>query len=408
MKNLSDILKSRIFFITLVGSFFFSFLSPAQVRSISSSLDSLARIHLDKTSGIGFYVGIVQPGEEIMRYYGISKPGTTEEADTNTLFELGPVSGTFTSILFAEMSLTGLIEYDSPLQKYLPFDVHSPVFQNIVCKPVKNSAASYGMSDDPTVKFTPYICKPDTNSRPQPVLLCYLATHTSGLPDRPYTIGSGKAGNSIYRNYSREDLYEFLDSYHLTEPISYNYVHSDLGLAVLGHVLSLHSRTTFDSLLKSRILDRLGMNSTGFSYADKEQLVSAGYDAQGNIMQLRYYDMFAPAGALHAPITDMMRFLSANTGTAPGVLKDVLDYTHNPRILLESSENSDSEIAMGWKLRSLGVNGLKAVYQGGSTEAHSAFIGFEETRKCGVVILSNSNVSVVEPGLRILKMLTME
>jgi len=398
----------RIYFFTVLVFLFIPLLSISQVRNVSGAVDSLARLHLAATNGIGFYVGIVQPGEELIRYYGSSIPGSAVVADTNSLFEIGPVSGTFTSILFAEMTINGLIDYDSPLQKYLPFDVHSPVFQNIVCKPVKNSAASYGMSDDPSVKFTPYICLPDTNSRPQPVLLCYLSTHTSGLPDRPYNIRSGKDGNSIYRNYSREDLYEFLDSYHLTEPISYNYLHSDLGLAVLGHVLSLHSHTSFDSLLKSRILDRLEMSSTGFSYASNDQRVSAGYDSRLKEMQLRSYDMFAPAGALHSSITDMMRFLSANTGTTPGVLKDVLDYTHNPRILLGYAENSDSEIAMGWRLRPLGENGLKAVYQGGSTEAHSAFIGFEETKKCGVVILSNSNVSAVETGLRILKVLTKE
>lgn len=374
--------------------------------TLKSSIDSLAAIHLDKTQGIGFVIGINEEGIERVFYYGSSQKKPESIADSGSLYELGPLSATFTSILFSDMALKGEIGYDDPIQKYLPFDVLSPVYQKIICKPLKDAGVSIGLQTDPSMRFTPYVCLPDINSTPQPILLCYLATHTSGLPDFPYNVRSLTGETTIYQNYSKENLYDFLKDFRLVEPISYNYNYSELGVALLGHIISLRKDSAFDSILSKRIFQPLGMNSSSFiRKEDSQNKLLTGYTASLKIAKRRQYDLFAPAGGLNSTISDMMKFLDANLGNTNPAFKNVLDYTHNPRILLTDNDSKDIEIAMGWKIRRINDEGAKAIWQGGSTEGFASFIAFEEIKKRGVVILSNSSVSVEALGFEVLKLI---
>jgi len=112
-----------------------------------------------------------------------------------------------------------------------------------------------------------------------------------------------------------------------------------------------------------------------------------------------------PAGGLNSTIGDMMIFLSANLGNTNPEFKNVLDYTHNPRIHLSGEGGDDIEIAMGWKLSKINDNGDKVVWQGGTTEGFASFMGFEEIKKKGVVILSNSSESVEALAFDVLKLI---
>jgi CubicO group peptidase (beta-lactamase class C family) len=365
-----------------------------------SAIDSLASIQLTKTGGIGFYIGLNIHGKEYKYYYGSSDPEKKVLPEQNSLYEIGPLSSTLTSILFSEMSIKGLVGYDDPVQKYLPFDVTAPVYREIVCKPLKDASTLSGLENDPAVRFTPYICLPDANSLPQPILLCYLATHTSGLPAFPHNIKSER--EVWYGNYSQEKLYEFLRGYHLLKPISYDYRYSDLGVALLAHVLALDNLTAFDSLLYKRVLSPLEMTATGIYSAGSSESILNGYNASLQQQSTRSNKLFAPAGGFSSSINDMMKFLNSNLGMIKNEMKDILDYTHNPRILLVDSESDDSEIAMGWKIRKMGERETNVVWQGGSTEGFSSFLGFVETNKNGLVILSNSSVSVEELGFSVL------
>lgn len=379
---------------------------PAEASGLKESIDSIAAIYLAKSPGKIIFVGINVQGVEQVFYYNASNDNGNSVADSGSLFEIGPLSGTFTSILFSKMTLQGAIGYDDAVQKYLPFNVTAPVYQKIVCKPLRDGGASIGLQDEPSVRFSPYVCLPDVNSVPQPILLCYLSTHTSGLPDYPFNMRSITGEMAIYENYSKENLYDFLKGFRLVEPISYTYNYSELGLALLGHVLELRSDMPFDMLLSDGIFKSLGMNSTLFvKKGYQNNLLLNGYTSSSKIAHRRYFDLFAPAGGLNSTIGDMMIFLSANLGNTNPEFKNVLDYTHNPRIHLSGEGGDDIEIAMGWKLSKINDNGDKVVWQGGTTEGFASFMGFEEIKKKGVVILSNSSESVEALAFDVLKLI---
>jgi CubicO group peptidase (beta-lactamase class C family) len=104
-------------------------------------------------------------------------------------------------------------------------------------------------------------------------------------------------------------------------------------------------------------------------------------------------------------MSDMMRFLAANIGTRQTPLKDILDYTHSPRILFDNKKYGKASIALGWMVSPLDKESTSYVWQEGLTGGFASFIGFVETNHTGVVILSNSAIPVSDIGKNILQKL---
>jgi beta-lactamase class C len=129
----------------------------------------------------------------------------------------------------------------------------------------------------------------------------------------------------------------------------------------------------------------------------------SGHNAKGKEADHWLSDIMTPAVGLISNMDDMMKFLSANTGISNTEIKNILDYTHNPRIRFNSKKYGTMEAALGWLVSPLEKGNMKYVWQEGITEGFSSFIGFVETSKTGVVILSNSAVPVAELEKKILE-----
>ena len=83
-----------------------------------------------------------------------------------------------------------------------------------------------------------------------------LATHTSGLPDFP----TGWIRN---HSYTTQQVYDFVSNTTLSNKPGTKANYSDIGMGLLGHILSLRAGVSFDQLVKDRILNVLAMDSTG-------------------------------------------------------------------------------------------------------------------------------------------------
>src|SRR5262249_20556032 len=139
--------------------------------------------------------------------------------DEDTIFEIGSITKVFTGLLLAEMVERGLVKLDDPIQKYLPVPV------------------------------------------PQEITLLHLATHTSGLPCDPPG-WKPRNNNNPFADYGTKELYAFLSSWRLEREIGTRYSYSNLGMGLLGHLLSLRVNMSFEDLVTRRICDPLGMDDT--------------------------------------------------------------------------------------------------------------------------------------------------
>ena len=381
--------------------FLLSSLTVQSQQSLQLSADSIAKAYLKKSGGGALQIGIYQNGIETVFSYGEVKAGTGVRPDSATVYEIGQATQVFTSSLFAMMSIRGVINPDEPISAYLPVHVAEPVYEEILCEPVERLTypkdEGYGLKERVTI----YVCRPVPSSMPQPILVCYLGTHTSGLPQRPSNMK--KKSRNPYANYSKEDLYEFLKSYRLPTPVGFDFHYTDLDMALLGHIMELKVGVGFERLLDSCLLSRCGMKNTFISFPENMKgQVSPGYNSHGKETPFWDFDIMAPAVGLKSTMQDMMKFLSANLTSSHDELFDALNYTHQGRIRFQNKVYGNTEAGLGWLISQLPGN-IQYVWQEGVTQGFASYIGFVEPGHYGVVVLSNHGISARDAGKKILE-----
>lgn len=143
------------------------------------------------------------------------------------------------------------------------------------------------------------------------VTLEELATHTSGLPRisgfRPQDIGYLLWGANPYAGLTSQDIYTAATDADLDSRGEESY--SNLGFALLGHLIAENQGVSYDELLRRDVFDPLGMNETflmtpGSVSPDQPRgLRSNGHEAAPWEM-----DGYAPTGAIRSTAADMARY----------------------------------------------------------------------------------------------------
>jgi serine-type D-Ala-D-Ala carboxypeptidase/endopeptidase len=188
-----------------------------------------------------------------------------------------------------------------------------------------------------------------------------------------------------FADYSVQQLYDFLSSYQLTRDIGSSYEYSNVGVGLLGHVLSLHAGSTYEALVRGRICDPLGMTDTRVTLTpDMKARLAVGHNAA--LAEAKNWDLptLAGAGALRSTANDMLTFLAANLG-----------YTKTPLAQAMSEEVSirrpagapDMQIAYGWHVQT--KNGNSIIWHNGGTGGYRSYLGFDAKARVGAVVLTN-------------------
>lgn len=98
--------------------------------------------------------------------------------------------------------------------------------------------------------------------------------------------------------------------------------YSNIGMGMLGQALSLKTGIPLDQLLKDRIWNVLGMNSTGIAMnatgisipEDIKSRFAKGHMA-GNESELVFLPQeVQTAGAMYSTVNDLLKYVSANIG----------------------------------------------------------------------------------------------
>jgi serine-type D-Ala-D-Ala carboxypeptidase/endopeptidase len=303
--------------------------------------------------GVGIVVGVIGPEGRRVVAYGHLEKGDPRALNGDTVFEIGSATKVFTSLLLAEMVERGEVALDDPVSKYLPSGVKMP----------------------------------ERNGRS--ITLIDLATHTSGLPPIPTNM-TWKDPANPYADYSVELLYQFLSTYQLTRDIGSQYAYSNLGGGLLGHVLARRAGMDYETLVRSRICDPLGMNSTRITLSPEMKARLAVGHNQG-LESVENWDLptLAGAGALRSTANDMLTFLAANLGYVKSPLAPAMAAMLKVR---RPTGQPGLEVALGWHIWT--ANGKEIVWHNGGTGGYRSFIGFDPKARIGVVALSNTFTAV--------------
>ena len=315
-------------------------------------------------------VGIVTTNGTQVSGYGNISSSINTKVDGNTVFDIASISKTFVTIILADMIKQGLVNLDDPIEKYLP---------------------------------TNNITVPSYNGHK--ITLEHLATHTSGLPDFP----TGWIRN---HSYTTQQVYDFISNTTLSSEPGIKADYSDIGMGLLGHILSLRTGVSFDQLVEDRILNVLAMNSTGMHM--NESGISVPEDiksrfAKGHIAGKEVNLEFIPetiqsAGAMYSTTDDLLKYLSANIGLIQTKIKDAIQETHLIRhsfghSLEESSDHkslTEDYIGLGWTITT--DFGKEVIWHTGSIDGYTSIIGFNPTTQIGLVILCGCDYTDYSPS----------
>jgi CubicO group peptidase (beta-lactamase class C family) len=205
--------------------------------------------------------------------------------------------------------------------------------------------------------------------------------------------------NNPYADYSVQQLYEFLSSYALPRDPGEKYEYSNLGVGLLGHVLALRAGKSYEQLLKERILDPLGMNDTRITLTPSmKQRMAQGFDAAGTPTHTWDLPTLAGAGALKSTANDMVKFLAANLDSTSTSIGKILA---SAKIARHDADRPGNSIGLAWHI--VDVFGTTATWHNGGTAGFRTFIGMDDVRHRGVIVLTNSANTPDDIGFHVLE-----
>jgi D-alanyl-D-alanine-carboxypeptidase/D-alanyl-D-alanine-endopeptidase len=306
---------------------------------------------------MGMVIGTIDASGSKVTGYGRLSADRAQKPDGDTLFEIGSITKVFTSLVLADMIERGEVKADDPVKKFLP----------------------------ETVKL------PSRNGRE--ITLLDLSMQISGLPRMPANMRPADASNP-YADYTEEQMYSFLSGYQLTRDPGEKYEYSNLAVGLLGHVLARKAGMSYEKLVRTRVLEPLGMRSTYIEVPESEKKrFATGHNAM--LAPVKYWDLptFTGAGALRSTANDMLRFLAANMELVDTPLKPAM---RRMRAVRKATGIADMEIMMGWHVLTAFDSTL--VWHNGGTGGFHSFAGFDPVNKKGVIVLSNSTADIDDIG----------
>lgn len=336
-------MKRILFAVLIATSASANVATDAEIRKIL--VDRIDARH----QGVGIVVGVIEPaGRRVVTYGTFDRDKRPVNGDT--LFEIGSATKVFTALLLADAVQRGEIALSDPVSKFLP----------------------------PEVKV------PERGGKK--ITLLDLATHTSGLPRLPSNLTPKNPANP-YADYTVPQLYDFLATYELPRDIGATYEYSNLGAGLLGHVLALHARMDYETLVRTRVTSMLAMKSTAITLSGSlQKRLAPGHDAQ--LERVPNWDLptLGGAGALRSTANDLLNFLAANLRQNPAPLTPAMVSMLTVR---RPTPMPGITIALGWHI-TLTPDGREIVWHNGGTGGYRSFMGFDPKSRAGVVVLSNT------------------
>lgn len=281
--------------------------------------------------------------------YGYADIGSKIPVTPETLFDLGSIGKSFTSIALLQLYESGLLDLHAPVTRYLPW------FQ--------------------------------LQSRYDPITCHHLLSHTAGI-----TNGSDLAPHGSFEVWA-------LREQKTAVPPGKRYHYSNVGYKTLGLLLEEVLDQSLGEILKSRILDPLKMNASHAAIThETRKIMAVGYRP--------FYDD-RPDHPTYPQIPAEWHEYGAGDGCIASTAADAATYLRmylnrgrgpNGRILSEETFNLmihpvvevSKESSYGYGIAIEKIDGYTHITHGGGTPGYITMILADMDNGYGAVVLTNS------------------
>jgi CubicO group peptidase (beta-lactamase class C family) len=310
----------------------------------------------------GAAVAVVKDGKVLLaKGYGFRDVERKRPVTGTTLFPIASITKSFTVTALGTLVDQGKLEWDKPVREYLPgFRMYDPV------------AAEQLTTRD-------------------------MVTHRSGLPRHDLVWYSS--------SFTRDQLVDRLRYLEPSKPLRSTFQYNNLMFLTAGYLGGRINGTSWEELVRQRVLDPLGMPNTKFSSEDARKTTDYALPYRKNWkteivseIEFSHWGDVGPAGSMNSCIDDMAKYLlmHANKGTVDGkqiLGKNNAEQMQSPQMVLQGTplfpELGESSYGMGLFINT--YRGHKHVSHGGNLDGFSAQLSFLPADGIGVVVLTNLN-----------------
>ena len=334
--------------------------NPGDLRA---QVDALAQPLIDGKRTPGMVVGVLSAdGRKQVFGYGVSDSRSGTRPRGETLFAVGSLSKGLVGNLAAMLVQDGLLDWDDDLGQLLP--------------------AGTPLSEDARA-----------------ITLLQLATHSAGLPRQPmtprtlgYFIEYLFTGNNFYRHFDQAYLLDYLADFSKPRQVAPQY--SNIGYALLSHVLERRSGQSIDELAAERILGPLQLSNTSYQ---PQQLAGYAERARGHagdqpkfirrgrpVPDWQFSDILHGSAALYSNADDLLDYAAAHLHGSGDAQRDAA-LRDSLRVRLERPREAP---AIAWIVDT--IHGQQLTYQVGLVAGYASYLGLDSRHKTAVVVLQNS------------------
>jgi CubicO group peptidase (beta-lactamase class C family) len=247
---------------------------PAQPTALPGDLDRTVARVMGTFEVPGVAVAVVKDGRVLLaKGYGARTLGQPAPVDAQTLFGIASNTKVFTATALGLLVEEGLLEWDAPVIRYLPW---------------------FAMYD-------PFVT--------QQITVRDLLVHRSGL-------GLG-AGDLLWwppSTYNRKEIAYRLRYLRPATSFRSAYAYDNVLYTVAGEVIEAVSGQTWETFVRTRILDKVGMDASNVRHSAAEQggnvaTTHARVDGAVRVIKPFASDNTNPAGGINAGAADMAKWL---------------------------------------------------------------------------------------------------
>jgi CubicO group peptidase (beta-lactamase class C family) len=308
----------------------------------------------------GMAVAVVR-GDRIVfaRGFGVRDLTSNEAVTPETLFAIGSSTKAFTATAIGMLVDEGKMSWDDPLSRHVP---------SLQLK-VKAQAGEQATVRD-------------------------ALSHRTGFPRMSVLWASGTLG--------RDEIFQHASAAEPTAALRETFQYNNVMYAGAGEASARAAGMPWEALVRTRILEPLGMRHTYLSSRDAGQtgLLATGYTWYPDLQRherenLRDIASVAPAGSIHSSVLDMAAWLRFQLGDGVFAGKRLIQgATLAETRKVQIAIGSTGGYGLGWFVRDW--KGQPFIEHGGNIDGFSASVGFLPGADIGYVLLSNTSASLLQ------------
>jgi CubicO group peptidase (beta-lactamase class C family) len=308
----------------------------------------------------GLAIAVVQNGRTIYSHgFGLREVKDNLPVTSKTIFAIGSISKSFTSLSMGMLNDEGKFDWDKPVRNYLPdFQLYDPVASE---------------------RITPRD----------------LISHRVGM-----------AGHDLLwysSDFSREDLVRRLRFLQSDHDFRSGYHYNNMLVMSAGYLVGKLSGQSWEDVVRHRIFEPLEMNSSNFSVLDSQKSSDFAQpyrkdEHSGAVSEIPFHIMNAigPAGSINSNVEDMARYAifqlgKGKLGDRQLVSEANSNLNHTPQVPMPGGapwkEIGPRSYAMGWVISS--YRGHPLWWHNGGIDGFYALLTLLPEENLGVVILTN-------------------